>query len=90
MSAESYEQYVTQTIPAAESRCPSLFPSCTQVQLMDMVYRKALRLSSGDVAAKGVGAIVNLQSNDVKKLEFLPVFVHSIWEAPMQVRCDGQ
>jgi hypothetical protein len=68
-------------------RLPSLR---MQVQLMDMVYRKALRLNSGDVAAKGVGAIVNLQSNDVKKVEFLPVFMHSVWEGPMQVRSDGQ
>ena len=57
-----------------------------QVQLMDMVYRKALRLNTGDVAAKGVGGIVNLLSNDVKKLERLPIFMHSIWEGPMQVR----
>ena len=61
----------------------------TQVELMDMVYRKALRLNTGDVAAKGVGGIVNLQSNDVKKVERLPVYMHSIWEAPMQVRGYG-
>jgi hypothetical protein len=53
---------------------------------MDMVYRKALRLNTGDVAAKGVGGIVNLQSNDVKKLERLPIYMFSIWEGPMQVR----
>ena len=61
-----------------------------QVQLLDMVYRKALTLNSGDVAARGVGGIVNLVSNDVKKLEFLPVFMHGIWEAPMQARSVGQ
>jgi hypothetical protein len=52
---------------------------------MDMVYRKALRLNSGDVAERGVGGIVNLQSNDVKKLERLPITMHGIWEGPLQV-----
>ena len=52
---------------------------------MDMVYRKAMRLNSGDVAEKGVGGIVNLQSNDIKKLERLPITMHGIWEGPLQV-----
>ena len=56
-----------------------------QIQLMDMVYRKALRLSSGEVAARGAGGVVNLQTNDVNKLERLPVYMHGIWEGPLQV-----
>ncbi len=56
-----------------------------QIQLMDMVYRKALRLGSGEVAAKGVGGVVNLQTNDVNKLERFPVYMHGIWEGPLQV-----
>ena len=52
---------------------------------MDMVYRKALRLNSNDVAAKGIGGVVNLASNDVKKLERLPITMHGIWEGPLQV-----
>ena len=53
---------------------------------MDTVYRKALRLSGGDVAARGVGGVVNLQTNDVNKLERLPVYMHGLWEGPLQVR----
>ena len=56
-----------------------------QIQLMDMVYRKALRLGSGEVAARGVGGVVNLQTNDVNKLERFPVSMHGIWEGPLQV-----
>ena len=58
-----------------------------QIQLMDMVYRKAMRLSSSDVAEKGVGGIVNLETNDVNKLERFPVYMHGIWEGPFQVPC---
>ena len=56
-----------------------------QVQLMDMVYSKALRLSTVNVAARGAGGIVNLQTNDVNKLERFPVYMHGIWEGPLQV-----
>ena len=56
---------------------------------MDMVYRKALRLNSSDVAAKGIGGVVNLAAMDVKKMERLPIFMFSVWEAPMQVRATA-
>ena len=52
-----------------------------------MLYTKSLRISSAAKAAVGVGAIVNLQSNDASKLWNLPQYGHMIWSGPFQVPC---
>ena len=39
---------------------------------MDALYAKSLRLSAAARGERGVGAIVNLQSNDAAKLWNLP------------------
>ena len=53
---------------------------------MDMLYTKSLRISSAARAAVGVGAIVNLQSNDASKLWNLPQYGHMLWSGPFQAR----
>ena len=57
-----------------------------QVGLVDMLYRKALLVSSSARTEYGIGAIVNLQSNDASKLWTLPQYLHMLWSAPMQVQ----
>ena len=54
--------------------------------MMDTVYRKALRLSGGDVSRMGVGGISNLQSNDIRHLEWVPMALTAMWQAPFEVR----
>lgn len=50
-----------------------------------MLYRKSLRLSAASKGRLGVGAIVNLQSNDASKLWGLAQFLHILWSGPFQV-----
>ena len=40
-----------------------------------MLYRKSLRVSAASRQALGLGAIVNLQSNDAAKLWSLPTYL---------------
>ena len=56
-----------------------------QVEMIDTIYRKALRMTSGDVSRMGVGGISNLQSNDVRHLEWLPMTLTAFWQAPFEV-----
>ena len=56
-----------------------------QGQLADVLYRKALRIGTDTRDAQGVGALVNLQSNDATKVYLLAVFFHMLWNAPLQV-----
>lgn len=56
---------------------------------MELLYRKALRVSSAVKASMGVGPIMNLQSNDAAKLWSLPSYIHMIWNGPFQVRTNG-
>ena len=50
-----------------------------------MLYAKSLRITSGVKAELGVGAIVNLQSNDGSKIWNLPQYLHIVWNGPFQV-----
>lgn len=56
-----------------------------KAQLVQMIYRKSLRITSAVKSGKGVGAIVNLQSNDASKLWSLPSYLHIIWSGPFQI-----
>ena len=62
-----------------------------QIELTDMVYRKAMQLSSAEVARMGVGGIANLQSNDVQKMSRFRLDINPLWDAPFQVHmpCDS-
>lgn len=53
--------------------------------LIDVLYRKSLRLHSATKGSMGIGAIVNLQSNDAAKLWNMPPYFHGLWTAPVQV-----
>ncbi len=46
-----------------------------QVGLVDALFRKSLRISSAAKSEAGVGAIVNIQSNDAAKLWNLPQYL---------------
>lgn len=48
-----------------------------------------MRLGVGVRGTRGVGAIVNLQSNDASKIWMIPTYIHLLWNAPFQVRLDG-
>jgi hypothetical protein len=56
-----------------------------QVGLIDMLFRKALRVTSGVRSEMGSGAILNLASNDAAKLWNLPQYLHVLWSGPFQV-----
>ena len=58
-----------------------------QIELTDMVYRKAMQLSGAEVARMGVGGIANLQSNDVQKMSRFRLDINPLWDAPFQA-CD--
>ena len=57
-----------------------------QAALVCMLYDKMLKLSSAVKGEMGVGAIVNLQSNDAAKIWALPQYMHVLWSGPFQVR----
>lgn len=56
-----------------------------QISLVDMLYRKSLRITAASKGKMGVGAIVNLQSNDASKLWGMAQYLHIIWSGPFQV-----
>ena len=56
-----------------------------QVDLLDMLYRKSLRLGVDVRNARGAGTVVNLQSNDARKVWMMPVHIHTLWNSPFQV-----
>lgn len=56
-----------------------------KAQLVQMLYRKSLRITSAVKSDKGVGTIANLQSNDANKLWSLPNYLHIIWSGPFQI-----
>ena len=56
-----------------------------QISLVDMLYRKSLQISAASKGRMGVGAIVNLQSNDASKLWGMAQYLHIIWAGPFQV-----
>ncbi len=61
---------------------------CAQVAVIDTIYRKTLRVSGGDVSRMGVGGISNLQSNDISHLQWVPMNLTAMWQAPFQVSLD--
>lgn len=56
-----------------------------QVGVLDTIYRKSLRLSVDVRNARGIGTVVNLQSNDASKVWMMPTIIHMLWNAPFQV-----
>ncbi|XP_022806581.1 multidrug resistance-associated protein 4-like [Stylophora pistillata] len=50
-----------------------------------LIYRKALRLSHVSFTKTTTGQIVNLVTNDIQRLESVPIFFHYIWVAPLMV-----
>ncbi|EFN56982.1 hypothetical protein CHLNCDRAFT_143584 [Chlorella variabilis] len=58
-----------------------LFRICLhlKIALVDMLYRKSLRISAAAKGELGAGKIVNLQSNDAAKLWAIPQYLHMIW-----------
>lgn len=67
-------------------RDPPLRDFLLQSQMIGMLYGKSLRLHASARNEYGTGAIVNLQSNDAQKLWWIPLFMHVLWSAPLQVR----
>lgn len=53
--------------------------------LVATLYDKTLRITSGIKSEMGVGAIVNLQSNDASKIWGLPQYLHILWNGPFQI-----
>jgi hypothetical protein len=47
--------------------------------MIDMLYKKSLKVTSAERSKSGVGQIVNLQSNDASKIWNLPQYLHVIW-----------
>ena len=64
-----------------------LFRICLHLktELIDVVYRKSLRMSIGAKNLMGSGAVANLQSNDAAKLWSLPQYLHMVWSGPLQI-----
>ena len=65
----------------------SLFRICLHLktELVDLLYKKSLRMSAAAKAEMGAGAVVNLQSNDAAKLWSLPQYLHMLWSGPLQI-----
>lgn len=61
-------------------------PALLQVDMVEMLYRKSLLITSAVRSEMGVGAIVNLQSNDASKIWNMPLFLHVVWNGPFQAR----
>ncbi|GMH35949.1 hypothetical protein BSKO_03817 [Bryopsis sp. KO-2023] len=54
-------------------------------QLVQTVYRKSLRITASVKSDRGIGTIVNLQSNDASKLWGMPSYLHVLWSGPFQI-----
>ncbi|KAL6768590.1 hypothetical protein ACKKBF_B11340 [Auxenochlorella protothecoides x Auxenochlorella symbiontica] len=67
----------------------SLYRLCAHLKcsLVDMLYRKSLRISCGARSELGAGVVNNLQSNDAAKLWQLPQYLHMVWSGPFQILC---
>lgn len=57
-----------------------------QIGLIDTIYNKALRMSLAAKGERGIGTIVNLQSNDAQKLWALPEYLHTVWSGEFRAR----
>ncbi|GAX75363.1 hypothetical protein CEUSTIGMA_g2807.t1 [Chlamydomonas eustigma] len=56
-----------------------------KVDVIEMLYHKSLRITSGVKSDLGVGSIVNLQSNDGSKIWNMPQYLHVVWNGPFQI-----
>jgi hypothetical protein len=56
-----------------------------KTQLIQLLYVKSLAISCAARSSLGVGAILNLQSNDASKIWGLPTYGHVLWNGPFQV-----
>ena len=56
-----------------------------QVELLDMLYQKSLRLGTDVRNARGIGTVINLQSNDAHKVWMVLVHLDMLWNSPLQV-----
>lgn len=48
-----------------------------------VIYRKALKLSSGAMGDMATGQVVNLISNDVSRFDIMCIFFHYMWGGPV-------
>ncbi|XP_011309864.1 probable multidrug resistance-associated protein lethal(2)03659 [Fopius arisanus] len=53
------------------------------IAVCSLVYRKALRLNVTSLSETTPGKIVNLLANDVNRFDFILVFIHYLWSAPL-------
>ncbi len=56
-----------------------------KIAMIQLIYDKSLRVTGAVKAERGVGSIVNLQSNDAAKIWNMPLFLHVLWNGPFQV-----
>ncbi|XP_043465526.1 ATP-binding cassette sub-family C member 4-like [Leptopilina heterotoma] len=54
-----------------------------RVAICSLVYRKALKLSKTALEETARGKIVNLVANDVNRFDFVSIFIHYMWLAPL-------
>ncbi|GFH15646.1 uncharacterized protein HaLaN_11907 [Haematococcus lacustris] len=54
-------------------------------KMITNIYEKSLRVTSAVKSELGVGAIVNLQSNDASKIWNIPLYLHIVWNGPFQI-----
>ncbi|KAJ9526631.1 hypothetical protein QJQ45_017605 [Haematococcus lacustris] len=54
-------------------------------EMITNIYEKSLRVTSAVKSELGVGAIVNLQSNDASKIWNIPLYLHIVWNGPFQI-----
>ena len=50
-----------------------------------MLYQKSLRIGVDVRNTRGVGTVVNLQSNDASQVWMMPTDIHFLWDSPLQV-----
>ena len=56
-----------------------------RTSIVQIIYDKALRLSSGARAIRTLGEITNLISIDAQRLQELPTYLHALWYSPLQI-----
>ncbi|XP_035692355.1 multidrug resistance-associated protein 4-like isoform X1 [Branchiostoma floridae] len=56
-----------------------------RVACCSLIHKKALKLSNKAMTQTTTGQIVNLLSNDVNRFDQMPMFLHYIWIAPIQL-----